>query len=84
MKSTDGRLRRLETRLLPPPETAESRELREIIAEAGRRAARLGLPEPEDEPEPAYPPGMSLAETMRVAARLMHERRGAEEAGALR
>jgi len=85
MKSTDGRLRRLETRLLPPPETAESRELREIIAEAGRRrAARLGLPEPEDEPEPAYPPGMSLAETMRVAARRMHERRGAEEAGALR
>ena len=29
-----------------------------------RRAARLGLPEPEDVPQPAFCPGMSLGETI--------------------
>jgi hypothetical protein len=34
-----------------------------------RRAARLGLPEPEDVPVPAFPPGMSLGE-MTIASRV--------------
>ena len=69
MRVLERRLRRLEEGLLPPPETEESRQLHEIVLDIQRRrAARLGLPEPEDVPTPAFRPGMSLAE-MILAAR---------------
>lgn len=69
MRVLEKRLRRLQVGLLPPPETAESRRLHEIILEARRRrAARLGLPMPEDVPTPSFRPGMSLGE-MILAAR---------------
>src|ERR1039458_8929220 len=42
-----------------------------------RRAARLGLPEPEDDPEPANLRGMSLGEIIRAS----RERRPQAEAG---
>src|ERR1022692_329744 len=62
MRVLERRLRRFEEGLLPPPETAESRRLHEIVLGIRRaRAARLGLPEPEDVPAPAFRPGMSLA-----------------------
>jgi hypothetical protein len=49
----EKRLRRLEAGLLPPPETAESRRLHQIVLDIRRRrAARLGLPEPENVAEP--------------------------------
>jgi hypothetical protein len=65
MKAIDRRLRRLEDGLLPPMETAESRRLHEVVMDIRRRrAARLGLPEPEDVPNPGFRPGMSLAETI--------------------
>jgi len=70
MRVRERRLRRLEVGLLPPPETAESRRLHEIVLDIRRRrAARLGLPEPEDVPAPASRPGMSLAEQI-IAARV--------------
>jgi hypothetical protein len=73
MRVLERRLRRLEAGLLPPPETAESRDLHERILEIRRRraalAAQLGLPEPEDVPAPAFRPGMSLAEKI-IAARV--------------
>jgi hypothetical protein len=51
MRVLEKRLRRLEIGLLPPPETAESRRVHEIVLDIRRtRAARLGLPEPEDLP----------------------------------
>jgi len=69
MHVLERRLRRLEERLLPPPETQESRCLHEIVLDIRRRrAARLGLPEPEDVLAPAFRPGMSLGE-MILAAR---------------
>jgi len=56
--------------LLPEAETAEYRRLHEIALDIRRRrAARQGLPEPEDVPGPGYRPGMSLAE-MIIAARV--------------
>src|ERR1017187_7186284 len=59
MRVLERRLRRFEEGLLPPPETAESRRLHEIVLGIRRaRAARLGLPEPEDVPAPAFRPGM--------------------------
>jgi hypothetical protein len=62
MRVLERRLRRLEVGLLPPAETAESRRLHEIVLDIRRRRAeRLGLPVPEDVPEPIYRPGMSLA-----------------------
>jgi hypothetical protein len=62
MRVLERRLRRLEEGLLPPAETAESRELREIVLDIRRRrAARLGIPV-EDLPERTYRPGMSIAE----------------------
>ena len=80
MRVLERRLRRFEEGLLPPPETAESRRLHEIVLGIRRaRAARLGLPEPEDVPAPAFRPGMSLAE-MILAAR---ERRTPAEAALL-
>jgi hypothetical protein len=66
----EKRLRRLEIGLLPPPETAESRRVHELVLDIlRRRAARLGLPEPQDVPAPVYRPGMSLAE-MIIASRV--------------
>ena len=80
MRVLERRLRRFEEGLLPPPETAESRRLHEIVLGIRRaRAARLGLPEPEDVPAPAFRPGMSLAEII-LAAR---ERRTPAEAALL-
>ena len=68
MRALDKRLRRLELSLLPPPETAESRRLHEIVLDIRRRrAARLGLPEPKDVPAPAFGPGMSLGDMIRAA-----------------
>jgi hypothetical protein len=50
MHVLEKRLRRLEVGLLPPPETAQSQGLREIVrAIRRRRAARHGLPEPDKE-----------------------------------
>jgi hypothetical protein len=55
MRVLERRLRELEVGLLPPAETAESRRLHEIVLGIRRaRAARLGLPEPEEIPTPAY------------------------------
>jgi hypothetical protein len=63
MRVLERRLRKLEEGLLPLAETAESRRVHEIVLEIRRsRAARLGLPEPEDVPAPAFRPGMSLGE----------------------
>jgi hypothetical protein len=74
----EKRLRRLEEGLLPPPETEESRRLREVALDIRRRrAARLGIPVEEDGPDPEFRPGMSLGE-MILAAR---ERRPRPEAG---
>jgi hypothetical protein len=86
MRVLERRLRKLEEGLLPPPETAESRRMHEIVMGIRRaRAARLGLPEPEDVPDPPdpdYRPGMSLAEMIRAGVQCMRERRAAEEAEA--
>jgi len=74
MRSLDRRLRRLEVGLLPPPETAESRRIHELVLDIRRRrAARLGLPEPDDVPEPDFPPGLSLGEMINYAARRHRE-----------
>jgi hypothetical protein len=51
MRMPERRLRRLEVGLWPPPETAESRRLHQVVLDIRRRrAARLGLPEPERVP----------------------------------
>ena len=77
MRVLERRLRRLEEGLLPPPETEESRRLHEVVLDIRRRrAARLGLPEPEDVPDLEYRPGMSLADGIRAA----RERRTPAEA----
>ena len=69
MRVLERRMRRLEEGLLPPPETEDSRRLHEIVMDIRRRrAARLGLPEQEDVPDPEYRSGMSLAEVI-IAAR---------------
>jgi len=71
--------------LLPPAEMAESRRLHEIVLDTRRRrAARLGLPKPEDDQEPVYQPGMSIGDTIRAGVQRMRERWAAEEAGARR
>jgi hypothetical protein len=83
MRVLEKRLRRLEEGLLPPAETAESRRLHEVVLDIRRRrAARLGLPVPEDVPAPIYRPGMSLADGIRAGRQRMPERRAAAEAGA--
>jgi hypothetical protein len=83
MRALERRLRRLEVGLLPPAETAESRRLHEIVQDIRRRrAARLGLPEPEDLPERVCTPGMSLADAIRAGRQRTPERRAAAEAGA--
>lgn len=83
MRVLERRLRRLEEGLLPPAQTAESRRLHEVVLDIQRRrAARLGLPVPEDVPAEPYQPGMSIAESIRASVQRMRERRAAEEAGA--
>jgi hypothetical protein len=68
MRVLERRLRRLEVGLLPPAETEESRRLHEIVLDIRRRRAeRLGLPVEEDAPDPAYRPGMSLADIIRAS-----------------
>ncbi len=80
MRALNKRLRRLEAGLLPPAETAESRRQHEIVLDIQRRrAARLGLPVPEDLPEPVYRPSMSIAEQI-LAARRLRELSKVEEA----
>ena len=82
MKAITRRLRRLEVGLLPPPETAESRRVHEIVLDIRRRrAARLGLPVPEDAPEPVHRSGMSIGDTIRAGVQRRRERRAAEKAG---
>ena len=69
MRVLERRLRKLEERLLPPPETAESRRVCEVVLDIRRRrAARLGIPVEEDGPDPKFRPGMSLGEII-IAAR---------------
>jgi len=83
MRVLERRLRRLEGRLLPPPETAESRRVHEVVMDIRRRrAARLGLPEPKDVPATVYRPGMGLAEIILASRAQCRARRKAEEAGA--
>src|ERR1035438_5067106 len=61
MRVLERRLRRLEVGLLPQAETPELRRLHEIVLGIRRRrAARLGLPVPEDVPAPAHRPGVSI------------------------
>jgi len=50
---------------------------------SGGRAARLGIPEPEDDPEPVHRPGMSIGDTIRAGVQRMRERHAAEEVRAL-
>jgi hypothetical protein len=81
MRVLERRLRRLEEGLLPPPENAESRRLLDAVLDGQRReAARLGLPAPEDDPEPVYRPRMSIGETIRAGVQRMRARWAAEEA----
>src|ERR1022692_2510305 len=82
MRVLERWLRRLEEGLLPPPETAESRRLHEVVLGIRRaRAARLGIPAPDDDPEPVYRPGVSIGDTIRAGVQRMRECRAAEEAG---
>ena len=77
------RLRRLELGLLPPAETAESRQGHQVVLDIRRaRAARLDIPGPEDIPAPAHRPGMSIGDTIRAGVQRLCERWAAEEAGA--
>jgi hypothetical protein len=82
MRVLERRLRKLEVGLLPPPETAESRRLHEIVLDIRRRrAARLGLPVPDDVLEPLEPGwrGMSLAEIILASRKRRPQAEVAEE-----
>jgi len=79
----ERRLRQLEAGLLPALATPESRRILDaVLDKEGRRAARLGLPELDDDPEPKYRPGMSIGDTIRAGVQRLRERWAAEEAGA--
>jgi len=83
MRGLEKRLRKLEEGMLPTPEDAESRRVLDAVLDMERRrAARLGLPPPEDDPEPVYRPGMSIGDMIRAGVQRMRERWAAEEAGA--
>ena len=74
MRMLQRRLRRLEEGLLHPAETAESRRVQELVMDIRRRrAARLGRPEPEDVPVPAYWSGMSLGEIIRAGRERVYQ-----------
>ncbi len=84
MKAITRRVRRLEQRLLAPVETEASRRAREMVLDIRRhRAERLGLPVPDDVPEPAYRHGMSIGDTLRAEHQRTLSRWKAEEAGTL-
>jgi hypothetical protein len=69
--------------LLRPVESEESRRILEAVLDMQRRhAERLGLPAPDDDPEPVYRPGMSIGDMIRVGVQRLRERWAAEEAGA--
>jgi hypothetical protein len=83
MRALERRLRQLEAGLLPALATSESRRILDAVLDTeGRRAARLGLPELDDDPEPKYRPGMSIGDTIRAGVQRLRERWAAEEAGA--
>jgi hypothetical protein len=66
--------------LLPPLETAESRRLHQIVLDIRRaRAARLGLPELEEDPEPVYKPGMSMVEVILASRERWRSRNEAKQ-----
>ena len=80
MRVLERRLHKLEVGLLPAAESPESRCLYEIVLDIRRRRAdRLALPEPEDVPEPAYRPDMSIAELITAARQRRRERLAAVE-----
>jgi hypothetical protein len=84
MRVLERRLRRLEVGNLHPPETAESRRLHEIVLGIRRaRTARLGLSELEEDPEPVYKPGMSMAEVIRASRERWRSRNEATQAAIL-
>ncbi len=83
MRLLEKRLRRLEMSLLPSAETGAPRRVDEMVLDIRRRrAARLGLPEPEDVPEPVYRSGMSVGDAIRAGVQRLRERWAAERAGA--
>jgi hypothetical protein len=83
MRVLERRLRRLEEGLLPPAESEESRRILDAVIEIERRrAAMLGLPAPDDDPEPVYRPGMSIGDTIRAGVHRLREHWAVEEAEA--
>jgi hypothetical protein len=83
MRALERRLRKLEEGILPPAENAESRRVLDAVLESQRRrAAILGLPATEDDPEPVYRPGMSVGDAIRAGVQRLRERWAAEEPGA--
>ena len=83
MRAVVRRLRRLEEGLLAPVETEALRRDHEIVLDIRRRRAeRLGLPAPDDIPEPVYRRGMSIAEIILASREQWRSRREAEGAGA--
>jgi len=83
MRGLEKRLRKLEEGMLPPAEDAESRRVLDAVLDTERRrAARLGLSPPDDDPEPVYRPGMSIGDAIRAEVQRLRERWAAEDAGA--
>ena len=86
MNAITRRIRRLEEKLAPPAATAESKRIHDIILGIQRRrAARLGLPIPEEVPLPAreYPPGTTIAGILRARFARRATQMAAESSGAI-